>query len=555
MKKKQAFVKNINSVHLQLYKNLKKKALSLEFGHTNELKEYSLYQKKLERRPFKTITSTSFVKKLKQAGIIYLGDFHTFDQSSRNFERLLREFLNPSQKDIPLSIGLEMIDIRDQIHVDAYIGSHITEKEFLESINFEKKWQFPWNQYRGIFEFAKKNKLPVFALNSSGSIERRDLRAAKVIARQRAEHPNSRIFIFFGELHILPSNLPLKVSNILEKEEHLIIHQNLDQVYWKLARKKAAPFFQHDQIIQFNNREFALLSAVPWIKYESMIYWHETDSSDTDSILYEGQLSRMAKNLGDNAYDNFLSFSKEVIKALSLPDIEMAEIENFALHDQFQLKLVMNKIKKLKSPDLEKFYSGLITKGHLFRVPSIQLYYCPNYSINRLNMLIGIHLRYVVLYTKFSGIKKNSLDMVNLISGDKIEIFSQFLLDEACAYYVSKIINPFRKCDHLPEIKKKSINSTGHLLALKLLKVKSPKSLITLLKSKNRLELQRLARIIGPLYGHLLVSLKERPEASEEMSGLLAKLFSRLYLGPEELVDTLKFLVESDISHGKKRLF
>lgn len=554
MKKNQNYAKNINTIHQQLYKNLKNKALSLEFGHSSELKEYTQYQKKLERRPFEVVSPLKLVNKIQKTQIIYLGDFHTFDQSSRNFERILRELIALSKTPPMIALGLEMIHVEDQAYIDAYLQGHLTEMEFLESISFHHKWQFPWNQYSALFEYAKKNNFPVLALNSSGSIHKRDNRAAKVISTFLTGNPSYQLFVFFGELHILPNNLPEKVFRLLNSNKYVIVHQNLDMVYWKLAKKKKISFFQKDQVVKFNDQEFALLSAVPWIKYESMIYWHELDTFDSGFMLHQGQLDKMTRSLGDNAYDNFLSFSKSIIKILNLPITGEDVLEDFELLDQLKIEQLLEKLKSLKSAPVIKFYTDLVTRGYIFRVPKLQLYYCPNYSINRLNMLIGLHLRYAVLCSKYSGFKNNHIDLSNLIKGTRLQIFSQFLLDEACSFYVSKLINPFRKCDHRPEILKKSKKSSIHAVALKLLKNKRGKNLINLLKGKDRTTLLRIARVLGPLCGHI-ISLQSPKFEDQSVIDLKYKVFSRPYLEMEELQEILELLFRSDHVHANKRIF
>ena len=145
--------------------------------------------------------------------------------------RLLRNLVKTKSK--KLALGVEFVHIEFQNAINQYLDNLITEYEFLEAINYHESWRFPWNHYRFFFQMAKKNNLKVIALNSSGTLEERDIVAADIISDFHSENLETTLLVLFGELHIVPDKLPNLVKERIEGIHSTIIHQNLDEVYWK----------------------------------------------------------------------------------------------------------------------------------------------------------------------------------------------------------------------------------------------------------------------------------------------------------------------------------
>ena len=131
-----------------------------------------------------------------------------------------------------------MVNSSDQAAIESFLKGHLTEKEFLESINYKESWRFPWTHYSELFNLAKEHNLNIYGLNSEGTLEERDEHASKIIAKVIKKNNGSKFLTLFGELHIIPDKLPKKVKiNTSNKFTDLIIHQNLDQIYWRQLEK------------------------------------------------------------------------------------------------------------------------------------------------------------------------------------------------------------------------------------------------------------------------------------------------------------------------------
>ena len=141
---------------------MRKRALAQEGDPPAELIRYRRDQERFSKRKFKAVPMNELFEQIDKSRLIYLGDFHTFDQSSRTLQRLLRHMLKT--KDKKLSLGMEMVNEEDQIYLDSYIQGLISEQEFLESINYHESWRFPWKHYRPFFEMAKNKGLKLSLL-------------------------------------------------------------------------------------------------------------------------------------------------------------------------------------------------------------------------------------------------------------------------------------------------------------------------------------------------------------------------------------------------------
>ena len=163
-------------------------------------------------------------------------------------------------------ICLEFVSQDDQIYIEQFLNEQITEREFLESINYKDSWRFPWNHYKDFFELSKKNNFKIYGLNSEGSLSERDKSAARSISKLHQHNPDSQIFVLFGELHIFPDKLPKDVEELTPSEiDQVIIHQNIDEIYWQQIEKSPSQR-PESSIVKILDNEFSLQNSPPWVK-------------------------------------------------------------------------------------------------------------------------------------------------------------------------------------------------------------------------------------------------------------------------------------------------
>jgi hypothetical protein len=441
----------------KIYKNLKSKALGYEGGKSQELKKYQKDQSKFSMRPFFPSDIDELTNQVNNSRIIYLGDFHTFDQNVRNVLRILKVIINKNNQCI---IALEMVDSRFQFYIDTYLDGHLTDLEFLECINYHDSWRFPWTHYKLIFESAKKYNIKVVALNTKGNLKERDKFAAKLISHTLQNYPDHQILVLYGELHIAEDKIPRRVlkHNMVNTT---IIHQNLDEVYWKQIEEN-----QSYKIVKFSDYEFCINSAPPWIKYESMIYWYENLCDDPDFDIHEYIIENGKKIFSEDTHENFFHICKELIEAIKI-DFLVSELEDFNLVDHSALENIEEKISEYNQV-LRRFYENLIYTGQSFRLPDQKTFYCSSYSMNRIAYLAGVHIYHYFL-------NENGLNAFDILMSKKSnQKFFHLTLESLFGYFFSKVINPHRKCEMYLDLRtaqSKAMNShkTAIDLAIKVL--------------------------------------------------------------------------------------
>jgi hypothetical protein len=510
---------NINSSLNKLQKNLfdymKDKALSYESEPSEQLKKYSADQKKFSKREFFLSSLSELIKTIEKSDIVYLGDFHTFDQSSRNMERLLRTLINTKKNN--LTLGVEFVHTHNQNFIDQYLNNFISEHEFLESIEYRESWHFPWNHYRFFFQMAKKHNLQIIALNSIGELQARDHLAAEKIDIHFDLFPETTLLILFGELHIVPDKLPALVTKKKPLLVQTIIHQNLDEVFWKLKEDQ-----RDNQIIKYNDLEFSIQSSPPWVKYESMIYWYENLLEDPEFEIHEYVMDSGLMTFNSTVFDTFTYITEKLSYTFSL-DLSREEIEDFNLYDHSKMDYLLTIIESLPIKSDVILYKKLIGTGKSFKIPGKQIYYCSNYSINRISYLSGLHLQNIVRR------KSRQEKSASTKESATIRLIYQFII----AYFSSKVINPYRKCDLYQDLLKESMAVTTTLqlkkdiiLSLAIIdqQLSKGESLKEILKNQSNFQIYRSARLVSYFLGDVLFDNFYKDE-NKKLKPLLKVIF------------------------------
>lgn len=476
----------------KIFSHLKSKALGLEGGISSELKSYRKDQERSSHRDFFPAEIDELKASVNNANIIYLGDFHTFDQNIRNVLRIIKVIINEKNK---CMIGLEMVDAQCQFYIDTYLEGHITDLEFLESINYRDSWRFPWTHYKLIFELAKEYKIKIIGLNTQGNLTERDDFAAKLISNSLKNYPEHQLLIVYGELHITKNKIPYQVSKDKPELKSIIIHQNLDEVYWKQTAEN-----KNDKIIKFTDSEYCINSAPPWIKYESMIYWYENLCDDPDFDIHEYIIENGKKIFGDDTHENFILICNEMISAIKL-NLDQDRLEDFNLHDHTGLEFIQEKVSNLKSVDILNFYQYLIETGQSFKLPDQSTLYCSSYSMNRIAYLAGVHIYHYYL-------EENNIQTMNILESKSSEDkFIFFAFEGLFAFFFSKVMNPHRKCEMYLDLRTKAShteNLTDRKVFSSAANILDGKSLSLNLEEFNLIDIYETALFTGHILGEYL---------------------------------------------------
>lgn len=460
---------NIEELQRAIYKQAKQKALSLKCEASKELSNYLEDQQKSAKRKFSISNEKELKNAIEQSDIILVGDFHTFDQNNKNFLRIITKLIS---KNSDFVIAVEFIHNKYQHVVDAFLNDEITEIEFLEEIKYHDSWHFPWPHYKSFFELAKRFKIDVVAINSDGALPDRDQFAAKII-----NSINKKVLVFIGELHIVADKLPLKLKKMNSNNDILVIHQNIDDIFWELK--------QNQYIVKFNDREFSLQTSPPWIKYESLNYWFDYLDEDPDFDLNDYIMNQGVLLFNSSINDNFFEITKRISEVLQL-EIDHSILENFNLYDHQSLKKVLQKVNLLKDKNIHDFLEKQLINGAIFNLPNSRIYYCSTYSFNRLVLIAGIHLHQIITESNKAFIDFNS----------QSSSLSYFTQKRIFSYLISKLINPFRKCDRYKDIHQNIVKD--------IIDCNSDDKLEKIIEDLNLEDLSDIGHILGSYMGELL---------------------------------------------------
>jgi len=139
-------------------KKLKDKTINVSAGKIYSAREGSY------------ISFQKMIKEMKESEFIYVGETHNslpmHDIQSKIIQALY-------EQDSNLSIGLEMFPVSFQEALNKWSMAILSQDEFIRESRWYINWNFNFGFYEKIFELAKNNKIPLYALNAPRAIIRK----------------------------------------------------------------------------------------------------------------------------------------------------------------------------------------------------------------------------------------------------------------------------------------------------------------------------------------------------------------------------------------------
>lgn len=405
------------------------------FSKNNEfIRSQTLVQEKgfdsYERRYKKYVRNYSKISSIKElldeamkSRIIYLGDYHTNKQSQRMLLRLMKLLIERTRD---FSVGLELVQKRDQGILDSFLQDQITEETFLKKIRFRKYWYFDlWQNFKPIFDFVRYWKIPVhgieWSLSGDSSLLERDRKNARIISSVLKKNPERKLIVFVGDLHIAPPHLPNQVCSLFpenERPKDVIIYQNSEAIYWTLAEKELE---DKTEILQIDERSFCLINTPPIIAQQSYLNWLEHEEGQIDYV---------------DAKHSFLELLHQIAGFLEITlNQEADEVEVFTCGDLSFLKRLEEdgSFSKTEIRQIKK----QILASESYCIPSKKYVYLANLSMNHASEEAAHYLKFLCSGTEESRYL--------------VDAFYANALHETLGFFGSKIINHKRKCFHEKE--------------------------------------------------------------------------------------------------------
>ncbi len=138
-------------------KNLKNKTMEVSAG-----KIYSA-------RKGKSITFSEMIKEMMESQFIYIGETHNNLRIHDIQLRVIQALFEESRE---LIVGLEMLPTSTQNILNKWSLAILYQEEFVRESDWYINWNFNFGFYQKIFDYAKQNKISLYALNVPRSLIR-----------------------------------------------------------------------------------------------------------------------------------------------------------------------------------------------------------------------------------------------------------------------------------------------------------------------------------------------------------------------------------------------
>src|SRR3989338_922816 len=385
--------------------------------------DFDRYEKNY-RRSVSSYQKVASIEEMMQAvltsDIIYVGDYHTCNKSQRSLLRILKGVVKKNKNFI---LGLELLHHKNQNALDAFLKGRASEDTFLKKVGLKKHWVFDlWENFKPIFDFAKYHDMQVFGIDAApkgSNIRSRDYASAKLLAKLIKQNPGKKIFVFIGDLHIAPPHLPKEVQRALKElgliKKELILYQNSESIYWKLASQG----LEHQvEVVQIDSKSFCRMQTSPVMCQRSYLNWLEHEEGEIDY---------------DDAKHSFLEIADRISNFLKI-DLwrEKEKVEVFTSGDLSFLRLVKES-KRFKPEEIQNIKHQII-HSQSYYIPKLKFVYLSNLSLNHAAEEAAHFIKHIC-----SGEEKPR---------DPFDAFYANTLHEALGFFGSKIINHKRKCYH-----------------------------------------------------------------------------------------------------------
>jgi hypothetical protein len=200
---------------------------------------------------------------ISSASTVLIGDYHALAAC----QRFAAEVLEMAAGQRKVVLGVEAVLARDQRILDSWWRREIAEDELRRRLRFDREWGYQWEPFYGLICAARDHAEGLYALDclpreDLRRIRSRDRHAAAKISDIRQRHPDSAIFVLFGESHLAPQHLPSTIEALLPQEKILTVLQNVDALYWRAVA-------QHATAVSMGENAVCVFNSSPLEKYES----------------------------------------------------------------------------------------------------------------------------------------------------------------------------------------------------------------------------------------------------------------------------------------------
>jgi len=390
---------------------------------------------------------------LHASDILLIGDYHALPKAQRYAASLVEQ--RALAADRPVILGVETIFARDQHILDEWWRREIDENELRQRIRFDLDWGYDWAPFHEVLVTARDHAEALYGLDCTPRddlrrIGARDCHASAKVAEMRQRHPNAVIFILFGESHLAPGHLPRILHEQMPEAKILTVLQNVDALYWRAAGEQA----EKVEAVKVRDDVICVFNATPLEKYESyrlcLDQWSRAgDEPDFAPTVY-------------NLIDSLASF---------------LEINRYSPHNGTQPKFFVDMLPEVYGRSAEAMLHGELSrigmdeqqrKAMLIQVeergsaylPEVNAFYMCEFQMANAAEQVArfLHEACQGLPRRMNGNEANLNRGVQEAALTAIDGFHAQVVENALAYFGSRVLHPARSGDQNEEAKPSSLS-------------------------------------------------------------------------------------------------
>ena len=360
---------------------------------------------------------------IARAQIAYIADYHTLRLSQRTFAKIIRGVMQQVDN---ICLCMEFVPIEHQDTLDRFMVGRIAEKTFLKRIRYREHWPYDiWPNFKPIFELATDQGLPVIALDGDPalSLPKRDHLAAKRIFSAYKQHPQSTFLVFTGQMHVTPSHLPKAVDRLFIRAnrplpKRTIVYQNAEEIYWRLAEERR----EDVEVVQIDDESYCVNNTPPLVQQLSYLHWIHYDEDLLEYTELQSTVQTVIRTIGKFLQLPFRTASRTV-RVLVPGDLDLVQAIEDGLLAQYEKEQIIASVESDQSAC----------------IPILSAIYLATLSLNHAAEEAAHYLRQYVSQA--------------VVPKDLKDRFYFYVINEACGFLGSKIINPKRKTEHLGKLR------------------------------------------------------------------------------------------------------
>ena len=210
--------------------------------------------------PARALKLDEIIDAVSDKPLILIGERHTNYEDHRVELAVIMGLFKQGRK---FAVGMEMFQKPFQKPIDGYLSGALDEREFLKRTEYFKRWNFDYNYYQEIIEFARAKGIPIVALNQRSEIVEKVARGGldALSAEERKEIPQ--------DMDMSDESHKQRMKEVFEGHPPGIAFDNFyqSQILWDETMAHSAARFLEEQ----PGFQMVVLAGVEHIMYGSGI--------------------------------------------------------------------------------------------------------------------------------------------------------------------------------------------------------------------------------------------------------------------------------------------